>query len=400
MSFFSAKKLRSAAVITSVVGALSLSACGGGSLGAGGGGGDGENESVKIGLSVPKSGTYAALGRDMEQGFKLAMEQNGGDLGGKTVELIETDEGEGPQSGIPATERLLTQDQVSAVVGIVNSATAAGLAPTFDQNQVPLIVANAGSDTLVEEPSDFVWRTSFTNGGVAESAGAKVAEEVGDGKVYVMASDYAAGKEAIAGFKKSFEAAGGEIAGEEYTPFGQTTDYQPYLSGIRNSDADAVYVFYAGSEAVTFTQQFSEFLGNEDIQLYGSGFLTEGSVLDAQGAAADGVKTALHYSDQIDTPENTEFVEAYTEAYDMAPTVYSVQAYDAALVLDQALENAEDTSGASIGAAIAEVGEIESPRGNWSFNESHDPDQPYYLREVQEAEGTRVNAVVDELTGN
>jgi len=399
MAFLSSK-LRTVAAIPAVVGALLLTACGGGSLGAGGGGGDGSSESVKIGLSVPKSGTYASVGNDMEQGFKLYLEEHDNKLGGKEVQLVETDEGNGPQTGIPATERLVTQEQVSAAVGLVNSATASGVANTFNQNQIPLIVANAGSDKLVDTPSDYIWRTSFTNGGVNEAVGAKVAEEVGDGSVYVLATDYAAGTEQMAGFKKSFEAAGGTLAGEEYTPpFGATTDWQPYLNNVRNSGAKAVYVFYAGSEAVAFVQQFKQFLGGEDIQLYGSGFLTEGSVLDAQGEAADGVKTSLHYSDQLDTPENKAFVDSYSKKYGGAvPTVYAVQAYDAAKVLDQALATSASTSGADIGAAIATIGDIESPRGTWRFNESHDPDQPYYLREVQEVDGKRVNAVVTELS--
>ncbi len=399
MSFVNISHLRKAAAVPVIAGALLLTACGGGSLGGGAaGGGGGEAESVKIGLSVPKSGSYASVGKDMEQGFKLYLEQNENQLGGKDVELVETDEGNGPQTGIPATERLVTQDQVSAVVGLVNSATASGLAETFNQSKVPLIVANAGSDQLVPEPSDYIWRTSFVNGTVNEAIGAKVKEEVGDGSVYILASDYTSGTEQMAGFKKSFTAAGGQIVGEEYTPpFGATTDWQPYLNNVRNSGAKAVYVFYGGSEAVAFVQQFEQFLGATDIQLYGSGFLTEPSVLDAQGEAADGVKTSLHYSDQLDTPENQEFVAAYTEAYDMTPTVYAVQAYDAAWVLDEALGNVEDVTGEAIGAAIGEIDQVDSPRGTWSFNEAHDPEQPYYLLEVQVVDGKRVNAVIEEL---
>lgn len=392
-------RTRALPVAAALISALALTACGGGALGGQGGSGGEDSDSVKIGLSVPKSGVYSALGVDMEQGFKLYLEQNENQLGGKQVELVEADEGSDPQTGVPATERLITQDQASAVVGIVNSATAAGLATTFEESQVPLIVANAGVDKIVEAPSDYIWRTSFTNGGVAEALGPKVAEVVDNESVYVMAPDYAAGQEAAAGFKRGFEGAGGTVAGETYTPFGQTTDYQPYLNEIRNSGAKAVYVFYAGAEAVSFVQQFNQFLGGEDIQLYGSGFLTEGSVLEAQAEAADGVKTSLHYSSELDSPENQEFVTAYGEAWDGAvPTVYSVQAYDAAKALDLALEQAEGTSGADIAAALGEIGEIDSPRGTWSFNEAHDPEQPYYLREVQTVDGTRVNAVVEELT--
>ncbi len=394
--------LRKFAVIPAMVGALALSACGGGSLGSGSGGsggsGGGSTGPVKVGISVPKSGVYAALGKDMEQGFKLYLEEKGNKLGGKDIQLVETDEGAGPQTGVPATEKLITSDQASVVVGIVNSATAAGLKNTFNESKVPLIVTNAGADTLTTPVSDYIFRTSFTNGGVAEALGPKAKEELGDGSVYVLAPDYAAGKEAVAGFKKGFEAAGGKIAGEEYTPFGTTTDWQPYLAKIRQSGAKGVYVFYAGAEAVQFVQQYKQFLGDADIQLYGSGFLTEGSVLDAQGEAADGVKTVLHYSDQIDTPANKKFVEDYTAKWNMAPTVYSVQMYDAAAVLDKALESADGTNGEAIAAALKNVGDIDSPRGTWKFNENHDPDQPYVLREVQMVDGKRVNAVVAELT--
>lgn len=399
MSFSFGSSLRRAAVIPAVVGALVLSACGGGSLGAsGGGGGGGAEGPVKIGISVPQSGVYAALGKDMDQGFKLYLEQHDNKLGGKEVQLVEVDEGAGPQTGVPATERLITQDQVSAVAGIVNSATAAGLQGTFNESQVPLIVANAGADTLTEKPSDYIWRTSFTNGAVNEPIGPKVKEDIGDGKVFLMAADYAAGKEHMAGFKRTYEAAGGQIAGEVYTPFGQTTDWQPYLNQARTSGAKAVYVFYAGAEAVAFVQQFKQFLGDGDIQLYGSGFLTEGSVLEAQGESANGVKTVLHYSDQIDSPVNAKFVEDYTARWSAAPTVYSVQMYDAAAVLDKALESADGTNGAAIAAALKGVGDIDSPRGTWRFNANHDPDQPYWLREVREVDGKRVNAVVAELT--
>lgn len=164
--------LRRMWVIPAVAAVLAVSACGGGSLGASSGGGGGAASGpVKIGLSVPKSGVYASLGRDMEQGFKLYLSQKGNKLGGKDVTLVETDEGSGPQTGVPATEKLITQDQVSAVAGIVNSATAAGLKKTFVESKVPLVVANAGSDGLTTPPSDYIWRASFTNADTARAYG-------------------------------------------------------------------------------------------------------------------------------------------------------------------------------------------------------------------------------------
>lgn len=390
------RRSRRVAPALAVLPLLALAACGGGSLSEEGSGGESSGP-VKIGLSVPLSGVYATLGEDMTQGFELYLEEHDGKLGGREIEVVKADEGESPQTGVPATTKLVTADQVSAVVGIVNSSTALGLQDTFVQSEVPLIIANAGADDLTADKSPYIWRTSFTNGQVGAALGGAVAEELGDKKVFLMAADYAAGQESVAGFKETFTAAGGQIAGEAFTPFGTTSDWQPFLSKVRSSGAEAVYVFYAGAEAVNFVKQYEAFGLSKNVQLYGAGFLTEGGVLDAQGASAVGTKTSLHYSHLLETDRNKEFVEAYQAAYDEVPTVYAVQAYDAAAALDAALENAESTDGKGIAEALEGVGDIDSPRGTWSFDEEHNPDQPYYLREVQEVDGGFANAVVDEL---
>lgn len=359
-------------------------------------GGDSSDDAVSIGLVVPASGVYEPLGVDMTNGFQLYLDQHDGKLGDKKVTLVKADEGELPDTGVPAVQKVISQDKVSAVVGIVNSATALGVKDIVTQNKVPLLVANAGADSLADG-SDYIWRTSFTNGAIGASLGAPVADAVKDGKVYVIAADYAAGKEYVAGFEKTFEAAGGKIAGESFTPFGKTTDWQPYLTKAQNSGAKAVYVFYAGAEAVNFVKQYKSFGLAGKVPLYAPGFLTEGGVLKAQGDAAAGIRTSLHYSDQLDTPENKEFVDAYTKAYDGTPTVYSVQAYDAAAALDKALGSAKSTSGADIAQALAGVGEIDSPRGTWKFDADHNPEQPYFLREVQNKGGGYVNAILGEI---
>jgi ABC-type branched-subunit amino acid transport system substrate-binding protein len=296
---------------------LTMTACGGGSLGGedeGGGSGGGEGGgTVRVGLVIPQAGVYTPLGEDMQQGWDLWLEQNGGELGGFTVETVIADEGEGPDTGVPAVQRLLTDGDVDAMVGIVNSATALG------------------------------------------------------------------------------------VAGQALTPFGTTQDFQPFLSGIQGSGAAATFVFYAGGEAVSFVQQYADFGLKDTVPLYGSGFLTEGSVLDAQGPAAVGVRTTLHYSTEIDNPANTEFVQAYQDAYGELPTTYAVQAYDAANVLSRALEEAGATDGAALTEALDGLGEIDdSPRGPWSFS-GQTPEQAVYLREVVDENGTLVNSVVEEL---
>lgn len=387
-------------VIGGVTAAALLTACGGsGSLGGGdsddaGTSGADDTTPVTVGLLVPTSGVYAPLGEDMRQGFELYLEQNDGQLGGREVELQVVDEGETPDTGVPGAQRLIQQD-VNAVVGIVNSATALGVRDAFEEAEVPLVIANAGADAITgERSSDYVWRTSFSNGDVAAALGPHAAENCES--VFLAAADYAAGKEATAGFQRTFTEAGGKVAGTVFTPFGTTTNYQPFLAQIQQSGADCVYVFYAGAEAVAFTQQYSQFGLKDDIQLYSSGFLTEGGVLKAAGEAATGVETSLHYTDQLDSERNQQFVEAYRAAYDEAPTVYAVQAYDAAQALDQAFENGVD--GPAVIEGLESIDTIDSPRGEFGFDEGHGPEQTYYLRRVEQVEGNLVNVVVEDLT--
>jgi len=378
------------------LGVSALSGCGGSSLSQ-----SGDTQSggeVKVGLLVPLSGVYAPLGEDMRAGFQLYLDQHDGKLGGRTVKVVTADEGESPQTGVPAAQKLVTQDQVTSVVGVVNSATALGLRDLFHESKRPLLVANAGADDITgARRSPYVWRTSFANSKVGAALGPAVAEEA-EGGVFLITADYAAGREMVNGFRKTFEEAGGKVAGEEYTPFGKTQDYQPYLSKIRKSGASAVYSFYAGAEAVNFVKQYKQFGLAGKVPLYGTGFLTEGGVLDAQGEAAVGVKTSLHYSTELDTPRNKEFVEAYRAAHKEDPTVYSVQAYDAAAALDEAIGKADGADGEAVARALGEIGTIDSPRGPWTFDDAHDVQQKYYLREVRSDGGKIVNAVVRDLT--
>ncbi|MGY1615430.1 ABC transporter substrate-binding protein [Geodermatophilus sp. SYSU D00691] len=382
---------------------VAVAACGGGSLGGdddgGGGGGDGGEGggSIKVGLVIPQAGVYTPLGEDMQNGWELWLEQNDGTLGGYEVETVVADEGEGPDTGVPAVQRLLQQDQVDVVVGIVNSATALGAAEQFAEAQKVLVVANAGAGAITADAaSPYVWRTSFTNAQIASAMGEHLAAE-GVGPVYVMAPDYAAGQEVVAGFTEAYEAGGGTVAGQALTPFGTTQDFQPFLSGIQSSGAAATFVFYSGGEAVSFVQQYDSFGLKDTIPLYGSGFLTEGSVLEAQGQSAVGVQTTLHYSTEIENDANTEFVQAYQEAYDELPTVFAMTTFDTANVLDQALAEADDLSGDSVSAALEGLGEIaNSPRGPWSFS-GQSPEQAVYLREVTDDGGTLINSVVEEL---
>ncbi|HEU5469228.1 MAG TPA: ABC transporter substrate-binding protein [Actinophytocola sp.] len=377
--------------------ALALPGCGS-SVGGGSGGGSGGGGSVKVGLVIPQAGVYAPLGTDMKRAWDLWLERNGGKFADYTVSTVVGDEGETPQTGVPAVQKLLQNDQCDLLVGIVSSATALGVRDMVTEAKKVLVISNAGAvDLTGKASSPYVWRTSFTNSQVSAAMGKYLADQGFKDAVYTIAPDYAAGAEALAGFTKAFQAGGGTIADTAKPAFGKTQDYQPFLSAIRSSGAKATFCFFAGAEAVAFVKQYAQFGLAGTIPLYGSGFLTEGGVLTAQGDTALGVQTSLHYTSELDNPANKEFVEAYRGKYNEAPTVYSVQTWDAAAVLNKALGSAGGLDGDSVSKALGGVGPVEdSPRGTWSFS-GQTPKQKFYLRKVDGRDGGYVNTVVADL---
>jgi branched-chain amino acid transport system substrate-binding protein len=334
----------------------------------------------------------------MKRAWDLWIERHGGKLGKYDVETVVADEGETPQTGVPAIQKLLQNDKVDVLVGIVSSAIALGAKDMIAEAKKLLIVGNAGAGAITgAAKTPYIWRASFTNAQVAAVMGKHLASVAAAGPVYLIAPDYAAGTEVIRGFKSTFEPGGGTIAGEAKPAFGKTQDYQPFLAGIQGSGAKAVFCFFSGAEAVAFVKQYAQFGLSTQIPLYGSGFLTEGSVLAAQGDAAVGIQTTLHYSTELDNPANKEFVAAWKTKFNATPAVFSVQMWDAANVLSRALATATGLDGDSLAAAMGSVGTIDdSPRGPWSF-EGQSPKQKFYLRKVEKRDAGYVNAVVADL---
>jgi branched-chain amino acid transport system substrate-binding protein len=350
--------------------------------------------SIKVGLVYPLKGEYGVIGTDMRDAWNLWLDQHDGVIGGRELETVERNEGESVDTGVAAVQSVLDAD-VDVIVGVVSSLTANGAKSLVDAAQKLLIVANAGgADLTGSDRSQYVWRTSFTNAQVSLPLGKHVAGLPDVRTVFAAAPNYAAGHEAIAGFKAGFEANGGGIVTEQLTTFPGTTNFQPVLTDIRASGANAVYCFYAGTEAIGFVKQFDEFGLRDEMPLFASGFLTEGTVLEAQGDAALGIQTSLHYSTELKSSANDDFVAAFAETYGRAPTVFAVQMWDSALVLDRAVSAAGDVAADALVEALGGLGEIEdSPRGPWSFD-GQTPKESFYLREVVEGEdGSLVNSV-------
>ena len=351
---------------------------------------------IKVGLVIPQAGIYAPLGTDMKRGWDLWLERSGNKLGDYTVTTVTADEGESPQTGVPAVQKLLQSEQVDVLVGIVNSATALGVKDIVAEAKKLLLISNAGANDITGKArSPYIWRTSFTNSQVSAALGKHLA---GPGKTaYTIAPDYTAGAEAIAGFTNAFKSGGGSVLGESKPALGKTQDYQPFLSKIQASGAQLAFCFFAGSEAVSFVKQYAQFGLAAKIPLFGSGLVTEGGVLTAQGDAAVGVQTAMLYSTELDNKANKDFSSAYKAKYGAAPTVYAVQTWDAANVLSRALRTATGLQGDALATALGAVGTIDdSPRGSWSFD-GQSPKQAFYLRKVEKRTDQLVNVVVGDL---
>ena len=353
-------------------------------------------EPVKIGLLLPDTGTYAALGEAITNGMKLAIEQGGGQLGGRPVEYVSVDSEANPGKAVPNMQKLISGSQVDVVVGPVHSGVGMGAAKVARETGVPLIIPNAGFNAATGPLcAPNIFRTSFTSWQTAYPMG-QIAADKGYKNIVTVAWRYGFGTESVEGFKEGFEKAGGTVSKEIYVPF-PSVEFQSQLTEIAALKPDAVFVFFAGGGAAKFVKDYAAAGLQGKIPLLGSGFLTEGT-LAAQGQAAEGVLTTLHYADSLDTPQNSTFREDYRQKFGKEADIYAVQGYDSGLLLAQSLEkvagNTEDR--AAWTAAMAEA-KIDSPRGEWTFSKAHNPVQNIYLREVRDGANVVVSTAATAL---
>ena len=353
-------------------------------------------EPVKIGLLLPYTGTFAALGEATTNGLKLAIEQHDNSLGGRSVEYVTVDDESNPGKAVQNMQRLVSGANVDVVVGPVHSGVGMGAVKVARETGVPLIIPNAGFNAATGPLcAANIFRTSFTSWQTAYPMG-QVAVDKGYRNIVTVAWRYGFGTESVDGFKEGFEKAGGKVSKEIYVPF-PDVEFQSQLTEIAALKPDAVFVFFAGGGAAKFVQDYAAAGLQGKIPLLGSGFLTEGT-LAAQGAAASGLLTTLHYADSLDTPQNHKFREDYRQKFGKEADIYAVQGYDTGLLLAQSLAkvagNTRDR--AAWNAAMAEA-RIDSPRGEWSFSRAHNPVQNVYLREVRDGTNVVVSTAASAL---
>ncbi len=345
---------------------------------------------LKVGLMLPYTGTYAALGNAIENGFRLHVAEQGGKLGGREIEFVKVDDESDPSKATDNVNKLIKRDNVDVLVGSVHSGVAMAMAKVAKDTGTILIVPNAGADAVTGPMcAPNIFRSSFSNWQPGYAMGEVVAKK-GHKKVVTITWKYAAGDESVKGFKESFEKGGGTVVKELNLPF-PNVEFQALLTEIAAAKPDAVFTFFAGGGAVKFVKDYAAAGLKKTIPLYGSGFLTDGT-LNAQGADADGLFTALHYADALNTPRDNAFRLAYAKTYKLQPDVYAVQGYDAAQMLGIGMAAVKgDISKKAEFSAAVEKAKIDSPRGAFTLSKAHNPVQDFYLRQVGDKENKLVS---------
>ncbi len=351
---------------------------------------------LKVGLMLPATGTFAALGTAIENGFKLHVTEQGGKLGGREIEFVKVDDESDPSKATDNVNKLVKRDNVDVIIGTVHSGVAMAMARVAKESGTLLIVPNAGAGAVTGAMcAPNIFRSSFSNWQPGYAMGEVVAKK-GHKKVVTITWKYAAGDESVAGFKEAYTKGGGQVVKELSLPF-PGVEFQALLTEIASLKPDAVYTFFAGGGAVKFVKDYSAAGLKKSIPLYGAGFLTDGT-LEAQGADADGILTAMHYADGLNTPRDNAFRLAYVKAFKLQPDVYAVQGYDAAQMLSIGLNAVKgDVSKKAEFAAALRKAKIDSPRGAFVLGKNHDPVQDFYLRQVSGKENKVVGMAAKAL---
>ncbi|HZB38126.1 MAG TPA: ABC transporter substrate-binding protein [Beijerinckiaceae bacterium] len=335
-------------------------------------------EKIRIGLIQTLSGPAATLGQQARDGFNLAVKELGGKLGGRDVELVVVDDELKPDVAVTKAKGLVDRDKVDVVVGPIFSNVLLAIHKPVLEGGAILISANAGPSSYAGKechPNFFV--TSYQNDQVHEVLG-KVAQNRGYKKVYLLAPNYQAGRDSMAGFKRHFK---GEVVEESYVPL-NTLDFQGELAKIAAAQPDAIFTFMPGGMGVNLVRQYGQAGLKERIPFL-SAFTVDESTLPAQQDAAVGLLGGMTWAPNMDNPVNKAFVAAFEKEFNYVPGSYAMQAYDTARLIDSALKATGGNSGdkKALAAAIRKA-DFKSARGDFKFNANGYPIQDFWLVKV------------------
>jgi branched-chain amino acid transport system substrate-binding protein len=335
---------------------------------------------VKIGMITTLSGPGGYLGQDVRDAFNLAIEMEGGRLGGAPVQLLVEDDALKPGQGKEIAERFMKTERVKLLTGIIFSNVAGATVPDVLDNGGVYVSPNAG-------PSNFAGRechknyfvVSWQNDTLHESAGQN-ATNLGFKRAFVLAPNYQAGKDAIAGFKRFFK---GQVVGEIYTRLDQT-DYAAEMAQIRAANPDVVFQFHPGGLGIAFARQYQQAGLLQNVPMVVAAPSLDSVILKAIGDAALGVHISSHWNSDLPNEANKAFVAAFQKKYGRMPTYYAAQGYDTALAIAAALKETggkvEDVNAFS---AAMRKANFQSVRGAFRFGPNQHPIHDWYSLRVE-----------------
>ena len=333
-------------------------------------------QKLKIGFISTFSGPQGVIGNDMRQSVEMALDHLGRKVGGLNVEMIYGDDQVKPDVGKQIAEEMLKKHQVNFVSGVIWSNVMLAVAPTVTGAGTFMIGTNAGPNQLAGAGChELFFTTSWQNDQTPEAMG-KYMQDQGIQDVYLMAPNYAAGKDMLTGFKRYFK---GRIVDEVYTRLGQT-DYQAEISQLRSKSPKAVFVFYPGGMGIQFLKQYSEAGLRGQFPLYSVYTVDELSIPAVKHAALGQLETR-YWSQDLKNEANQKFVADYRAKYKgKTPSFYGAQSYDGILLIDSAVRavkgNLADKKGM---IAAMRKADFKSTRGKFTYNNNHVPIQNYYL---------------------
>ena len=344
-------------------------------------------DKVKVGMLTTLSGPGAALGVDIRDGFNLALKHNGNKLGGLPAELVIGDDALNPDTAKQLADRMIKRDRVDIMTGVVFSNVMLAIGPGVFESRTFYVSANAGpSQYAGAQCNPYFFNVAWQNDNLHEAMGKYVTDKSFK-NVLILAPNYPAGKDALAGFKRYYK---GKLADEMYTTLNQL-DYAPELAQIRAAKPDAVYIFLPGGMGINFIKQYGQAGLAKDIPLFGPGFSGDEDVIKAVGEPMLGMFNSSQWATDLDNAQNRRFVADFERDFGRLPTLYASQGYDAAMLIDGAVRDVkgriEDKEALRKALAAAN---FKSVRGEFKFNRNHYPIQNYYLRQVVKDDKGRV----------
>ncbi|GAB5375356.1 MAG: ABC transporter substrate-binding protein [Acuticoccus sp.] len=348
-----------------------------------------QDDGVKVGLMLTLSGPPAVLGQQAQNGFMLALEDMGGKLGGLDTEILTVDDQLKPDVAANEARRLVESDGVDFVVGPIFSNIMMAIAKPVTDGGAFLVSPNAGTSNFAgEQCNENLFVTSYQNDQVHEVLG-KYAQDQGYQRLFLMAPNYQAGKDSLAGFKHSYK---GEVVSEIFTPLGQL-DFSAELAQIAAMQPDAVFVFMPGGMGVNLVKQYRQ-SGLDSIPFL-SAFTVDETTLPAQQDAALGFYGGANWAPDMDNGQSRAFVAAYEEKYGAVPGTYAMQAYDAAQLIDSAIKAAGGVSDKDALRTALEAADFDSLRGDFKLGPNHYPIQDFYLVKVAQRDDGKYQTEIE-----